>query len=249
MVRWNVAVVLLATTGGLALAQTQTTRFSHSGKLVDASDGHAIVGGQAKAWRAQNPNASGPCPAHTDLLSDTQTGKVGQFEFQISSTQPTYFAQYCANGYATKHEPGNDNNSSGPVNPDPVLLINPNTASVDDMYQAVDGVLGQAGSDLRQLARKNPNGFSTAQESLPGEDRNAVMELGSRRPSGEPRGSVPQDPRAGINWILNDAASNLKYFSGAVQVRGGFNPTLQRFSDSERAAIDWLLKRPRSVVR
>ena len=136
------------------------------------------------------------------------------------------------------------------MNPDPVLLINPNTASVDDMYQAVDGVLGQAGSDLRQLARKNPNGFSAAQELLPGEDRNAVMELGSRRPSGAPRDSVPQDPRAGINWILNDAASNLKYFSGAVQeVRGGFNPTLQRFSESERVAIDWLLKRPRSVVR
>lgn len=130
MHRWpvahRVALLSLLTAATLGAAQSPTPPPKrHPGRLVDA-DGGAGLNGTAYAYKGDRRDGGRlACPSFSDLLDTKPTTRPnGNFEFVITDNMvASYYAVYCADGYAWRGVNGNPNLADGePVLNSPVAL-------------------------------------------------------------------------------------------------------------------------------
>ena len=176
-----------------AVAHSQTpARNTHAGAIVKAHNGDPIPRAQANAYRVQDPGARPPCPQHTEFLDRRESDIRGNFEFAIDAKHGSYYAVYCAAGFAAKEVPTNDNLRSGTrVKPDPVRLYpadatlrSENIDPVHAARQAITIVLDDVSGNLGYFRNADSAGFAVAMERLAPTDRELVLVLANRGPGG-----------------------------------------------------------------
>lgn len=245
-------LVLLAALGVLVhlTAEGPVQRRRHPGLIVAGDKGQnaeaPLRDARAFAYAQQDPDASGPCPPHSELLDRDESDASGAFAFEVDEGRRSYYAYYCANGFQSRGE-WSRNDADAPAQPEPVRLW-PNEANgppaAPAALRAIKRVFDYAATTLRQVHTE------TYEIALGGADPNdaQVLRLLARRPSGGPtlRLGPPPTTAPDVLRILDNAAGHLQYYWRVAPVP--FTNALEQMPVEESIAVNWLRERPRRPV-
>jgi hypothetical protein len=199
-----------------ALVASETSRFHHPGRLIDASGGAAITDARVAAFRTNDGRTGDDCPAYRDSLSvDTRTGPDGSFVLRVPKELVNFVAVYCSAGYIARTQTINDNSANRtPLAPKPIRLL-PRNVSVQLMRASLSKLRSDMTWAIEIVARDYPTSFQSAIASLSPADRRFIRSVRANENATRPQidGSRAAEK---LRAISKAAMLDLDYFATAA---------------------------------